>query len=65
MTPVEQLKDIVTNGIALDLFDAEEVLALDELVGEHADAINEATFGQFFGALQRYLGRLLILSEIE
>ena len=37
MTPGEELKDIVSNGIALDLFDAEEVLALDEIVGKNAN----------------------------
>jgi hypothetical protein len=37
MSAGELLKDIVSNGIALDLFDAEEVLALDELVGENAE----------------------------
>lgn len=62
MNPGEELKDIISNGIALDLFDAEEVLAIDEIVGRNANAINEATFGQFFGSLQRYIGRILILS---
>ncbi|MDX1572895.1 MAG: hypothetical protein R3341_02625 [Methylophaga sp.] len=62
MTPSEELKDIVSSGIALDLFDAEEVMALDEIVGRNADAINEASYGQFFGSLQRYINRVLILS---
>ncbi len=58
----ELLKDIVSNGIALDVFDAEEVFALDELIEENADSIYEAKFGAFFGTLQRYLCRQLILS---
>lgn len=65
MNAGELLKDIVSNGIALDVFDAEEVFALDELIGENADSINEAKFGAFFGTLQRYLSRQLILSVAE
>jgi len=62
MSPIEELKDIVTEGIALDIFDAEESLAFLDSIGTNADEINKATFGAFFGTLQRYLNRQLVLS---
>jgi len=57
----EKLKDIIQQGVAVDLFHADEVLSLDMFVGQHADAINKATFGEFFGRLQVILARNLIL----
>lgn len=54
--------EIVAKGIAIDIFQAEEALAIDELIGKEADRINTATFGAFFGSLQVILGRYLILA---
>ncbi len=62
MSAKEILKDIVSNGIALDIFDVEEAFALVKLIGENADAINQARYGRFFGAYQKQLGRIIILS---
>ena len=59
--PKSKLNDIVSVGIAIDLYHVEEVLSLDEFVGREADRINAATFGRFFGSLQVILGRFLIL----
>lgn len=58
----DRLRDIVSNGLAVDVLYAEEALALNELVGQHADKINAAIFGEFFGSFQIILIRHLILS---
>jgi len=57
----ERLKDIIQQGVAVDLFHADEALSLDMFVGQRADAINKAKFGAFFGSLQIILARNLIL----
>lgn len=57
----EKLKDIICQGVAVDLHLADEALSLDWFVGQHADEINKATFGAFFGSLQDILVRNLIL----
>jgi len=62
MSAQDELKDVISNGIALDIFNAEEAFALEEFIGINADAINKATFGAFFGDLQLILNRQLILS---
>jgi hypothetical protein len=59
--PKAQLKDIISDGVAIDLYRVEEVLFLDELIGREAGRINAATFGAFFGSLQFVLGRFLVL----
>lgn len=57
----EKLKDIIRQGVALDLYHADEALSLDRFIGLHANEINKATFGAFFGSLQLILARNLIL----
>lgn len=57
----EKLKDIIQQGVAVDLFHADEALSLDMFVGQHADAINKAKFGAFFGSLQFILTRNFVL----
>ncbi|MFZ2627559.1 MAG: hypothetical protein WAX67_01610 [Rugosibacter sp.] len=57
----ERLEDIIRHGVAVDLFHADEALSLDMFVGQHANEINKATFGAFFGSLQIMLTRNLIL----
>jgi hypothetical protein len=53
MTAEADLIDIVSNGIILDIYEAEEALALDWSIGQSAGEINAATFGAFFGSIQR------------
>ncbi len=62
MTPLERLRDVVSKGVAIDVYHAEEALFLDELIGKNAESINEASFGQFFGSQQNLLGKELILA---
>ena len=57
-----ELDNIVGWGIVHDVFEAEEASTILTLVGQHAGAINEATFGAYFGSLQRILGKSLILA---
>jgi hypothetical protein len=59
---VRELDDIVGYGVVHDIFEAEETLAILMFTGQNAKAINEATFGAFFGELQRILGQTLQLS---
>lgn len=61
-TVKDRLKDVISEGVAIDIFHAEEALALDKVIGREADKINTATFGAFFGSLQIILGRQLILA---
>lgn len=61
-TPRDTFDAIIAKGVAIDIFQAEEALAIDKLIGNEADRINEATFGAFFGSLQVILGRYLILA---
>ncbi len=58
----DRLKDIISNGVVIDIFHAEEALKLNDLIGREADKINEANFGTFFGSLQIILSRHLILT---
>jgi hypothetical protein len=62
MTPKFQLDDILSNGIQIDLYRAEQCLALREVIAEHANEINGASFGDLFGNLQRILYQFAMLS---
>lgn len=58
----EELKDLITNGIVLDIFEAEQALALEEFIGKNAEPINEHRFGSFLGSLQIILAKCFILA---
>jgi hypothetical protein len=60
-----RLKEIITTGVAIDIFDAEESLSLSLYISGNAEKINDASFGSFFGSIQRYLDRQLILSTVK
>ena len=51
----ETLRDYLLNGIAADIFRAEQAYSLAEVVGRRADQINAATFGDALGPLQEIL----------
>jgi len=57
----DKLEDIVCQGVAVDLYHADEVLSLGRFVGQNANEINNANFGAFFRSLQIILTRNLIL----
>jgi hypothetical protein len=57
-----RLNDIISNGVVIDIYYADEALALYELIGRRADRINAQTYGAFFGSLQMMLLRQLILA---
>jgi hypothetical protein len=58
----DRLNDIISDGVVIDIYYAEEALALYELIGRHADRINAESYGAFFGSLQMTLLRQLILA---
>jgi len=62
VSPREELEDIISNGIVLDIFEAEQALSLESLIGINAAAINEQKFGSLFGGLQVILGKCFILA---
>jgi hypothetical protein len=49
------LNDYLLNGIAAEIFWAEEAYALAEKIGQHAQAIHAAGFTSLFGSLQTIL----------
>src|SRR5260370_1099939 len=60
------VKDEIANhlrqGIEADLFTAEQTYALLKQIGQNANAINQANFGEFFGPLQSVLSNAVFLS---
>jgi len=58
----DRLKDTVTNGLVFDIFEAEQAIALEEMIGINAEAINNQRFGALFGSLQIILNKCLILA---
>ena len=63
MTPAQAaLDDILTQGIQVELFRAEQCFALRLVIAERADAINTASYGDLFGNLQQILYQFAVLS---
>ena len=62
VSPIEELKDLITNGIVREIFEAEQTLALEELIGINAKVINEQRFGNLFGSLQIILAKCFVLA---
>lgn len=62
VSPIEELTDLITNGIVLEIFEAEQTLALEELIGINAKVFNEQRFGSLFGSLQIILAKCFILA---
>ena len=56
------LKDYLLNGIATEIFWADEAYALAEEIGKHAQALNANGFGALFGSLQVILSDRQTLS---
>ncbi len=48
----EQLRDIVSNGLVIDVFKAEQAAMLFETIGDASDLINKSSFGDLFGTIQ-------------
>ena len=62
MSPLSTtLDDLISNGVALDLFEAKQARLLLDHIGSIAQAINAMNFGRFFGQLQITLGRQFVL----
>ena len=57
-----RLSDLLSKGLAIDIFLAEQALAIEEVIGKNAEAINKANFGRVFGPIQTVLVRDAILA---
>lgn len=57
-----KLDEYLLNGIAGDIFWAEEAKAFTQKVSDHRDVINAAHYGQLFGSLQTIMTDRLMLS---
>lgn len=64
MEIADKLHDIVWNGLQVDIYEAEEALALVKEIGLNATVINEAKygFGHLFGRLQHVHTEMAILA---
>ena len=49
--PITKLKDLISQGLVMDIFRAEQSLGLLEEMGHRTTAINEHNFGELFGTL--------------
>ncbi len=48
----QQLRDLLTHGLAHEIFFADQAKSLVAEIGKHATSINHGGFGEFFGPLQ-------------
>jgi hypothetical protein len=48
----KRLRDYLLNGLATEIFWADQAYALAEEIGRHAEQVNAANFGELFGWLQ-------------
>ncbi len=62
MDPMGDLKDLISGGLVESIRQIEEASVLWQETGTHANAINEAGFGNLFGRLQPILQRYAILA---
>src|SRR5215510_12014171 len=58
----KRLDDYLLNGIAGEIFWAEEAKAFTQKVSDHHKVINAANYGQLFGSLQTIMTDRLMLS---
>lgn len=58
----DKLKDIVKQGVVIEIFDTEEASKLYEVIGNHKDALIKDNFDNLFGVLQIALIKNTILA---
>jgi hypothetical protein len=61
----ERLRNYLLQGIATELFWADQTYALAEEIGKHAQHINAANFGELFGSLQMVLSERQTLAIVK
>ncbi len=61
----QQLRDLLLNGLAAEIFWADEAKSLVAEIGKHAAAINHGSFGAFFGPLQVILSDRQTLNVVK
>lgn len=59
---IDTLKDIISKGVAIDIFKAEQAFALLNEIGKRSEVINRENFGHLFGNLQDILVEQIILA---
>jgi len=60
----ENLRDYLLDGIASEIFRADQAYSLGEHIGQFAEEINAANFGELFGSLQIVLSDRQTLSVV-
>ena len=60
-----RLREYLLDGIAREIFYAEEAYSLAQEIGKYAEEINTANFGEFFGSLQVILSDRQTLSIVK
>lgn len=61
----ELLRNYLLNGLATEIFWADQSYALAEEIGTHAEQINAANFGELFGSLQMLLSERQTLAIVK
>ncbi|MEH2339076.1 AbiU2 domain-containing protein [Nostoc sp.] len=61
-TPKDKLKDIVNQGVKIDIFDAEEAIKLYEVIGNYKEKLVKDNFDNLFGVFQIALIKNTILA---
>jgi hypothetical protein len=56
------IKDLISKGLVIDIFQAEEALTLNRFIGKNAGILNNNNFGNLFGSMQFILSRHFILA---
>ena len=59
---LEELKDIIFEGVALDIFRADQCISMLNAIGTSAKFLNNQGFGDVFGSMQGYLTEHVVLS---
>jgi hypothetical protein len=60
-----RLRDYLLNGIAAEIFQADQAYSLAKEIGRYAERINAANFGDLFGSLQIMLSDRQTLSIVK
>ena len=59
---MNELKDVISNGVAVDIFTVDQCISLLDEIGSHTEVLNSQGFGNLFGSLQGYLTQQIILA---
>ncbi len=60
--PKQALKDVISEGVAVDIFKSDQCISLLDEIGTNSEVLNREGFGDLFGNLQGYLSEQVILA---